>query len=456
MLRSMEQVTASHDELLALVHEQAALIEAQRVTIMRLEARVRELESGDGPLRGMPGHKRAQADAVSRLPTPPRRKRSLNFARQRGVPTERIVHALEWCPTCGLRLAGGSVKRTREIIELPRIPASITEHVYLERCCPGCRERQTPAVALAGVVVGQSRLGVGLVSLIATLRAEARLPLRSIQRYLANVHGVHLSVGALVGALGQVANAGQTAYAALRANVRASGVVHGDETGWRENGHNGYVWTFSTADSCYFVHGRRTKAMVGQVLGDEACGVLVSDCYAAYDHYPGVQQKCWAHLLRDIHELCARDPADGAVADWAAAVTTLYQRAMTTTETLAGAAAETPARQQARRTLMADLAAVCAPFLSDEQAPQRVLCRRMDKHLASLFIFVLNPAVPSTNNAAERSLRHLVIARKISGGTRSQAGTTTGLVLASLFGTWRLRGLNPYDECRQLFLSPQA
>ena len=52
-------------------------------------------------------------------------------------------------------------------------------------------------------------------------------------------------------------------------------------------------------------------------------------------------------------------------------------------------------------------------------------------------------APPSDNNPAERSLRPLVISRKISGGTRSEQGTETKMALASLFGTWRAQGLNP-------------
>ena len=66
-----------------------------------------------------------------------------------------------------------------------------------------------------------------------------------------------------------------------------------------------------------------------------------------------------------------------------------------------------------------------------------------------------DPAVPSDNNAAERSLRHLVVSRKISGGARSQRGTDTKMTLASLFGTWRAQGLNPLAACRQLLVSPQ-
>ena len=65
------------------------------------------------------------------------------------------------------------------------------------------------------------------------------------------------------------------------------------------------------------------------------------------------------------------------------------------------------------------------------------------------------PDVPSDNNPAERSLRHVVISRKISEGTRSERGTESKMTLASIFGTWRARGLNPLAACRQLLTSPQ-
>jgi len=62
--------------------------------------------------------------------------------------------------------------------------------------------------------------------------------------------------------------------------------------------------------------------------------------------------------------------------------------------------------------------------------------------------------VPADNNAAERSLRPLVISRKISGGSRSPTGSATRMTLASIFGTWAARGEDTYASCRQLLLSP--
>ena len=76
--------------------------------------------------------------------------------------------------------------------------------------------------------------------------------------------------------------------------IRASPVVHADETGWREDGANGCVWTFSTPAECYFLRRGRGKAVVDEALSESFSGVLVSDCYAAYHHYDGPKQRCWA------------------------------------------------------------------------------------------------------------------------------------------------------------------
>ncbi len=230
--------------------------------------------------------------------------------------------------------------------------------------------------------------------------------------------------------------------------IRASAVVHGDETGWREQGSNGYVWTFSTPTERYFLRRGRNKEVVDEVLDESFSGVLVSDFYAAYNHYPGLKQRCWAHLLRDIHGLRVLYPEDTKLARWAASVQKLYQKAQAFTSPDPGQ------RRQAQLGLERRLLACCRPFLNDPLAVQGKLCRRIERFIKELFVFVAQPEVPSDNNLAERSLRHLVTSRKISGGTRSEQGTGTKMVWASLLGTWRARGLNPLLECRRLLSSP--
>jgi hypothetical protein len=346
-------------------------------------------------------------------------------------------------------LCGGTVKRRREVIEWVPARVAVTEHVYVERRCPRCHGHWEPGPELAGVVIGQRRLGVGLLGLITTLREELRLPIRGIQWYLAGVQGLALSVGAIVAALHAVAARAAPLVASIRTQIRASPVLHVDETGWREDGSNGYVWTFSTPTQCAFVRGSRERTVLEREVGKDYGGVLVSDFYAAYTTYAGRHQYGWAHLLRDVDELVAQHRDDAAVRGWVDALHALYHRAT------AFARADSTVRRRERQACEAAAAALCAPYLANAQAPQRVLCERISKHVADLFVFVEDPAVPATNNAAERSLRHLVTCRKISGGTRSSAGTATTMTLATLFGTWRLPGLDPLAACRALLASPQ-
>ena len=136
------------------------------------------------------------------------------------------------------------------------------------RCVRG---RRVPKVALGGVVVGQQRWGVNLVSLIVTLREEGRLPIRTIQWYLKMVHQLHLSVGGIVQVIHGAAQQAQLAVAEVLERIRASPVVQADETGWRQDGANGYVWTFSTPTERYFLRRGRDKGVVDEVL-DESFG----------------------------------------------------------------------------------------------------------------------------------------------------------------------------------------
>lgn len=439
---------ASREELLQRIAALEALLGERDAVITELRKRLEALErrlgsSGGG---GMPGNK-----PVPTKPKPSpkeRHKRERGFSRARMEPTETVVHAVEECPECGTTLVGGWVQRSREVIEIPPQAVAVSEHQYVARECPLCRTRHVPPVDLKGIVLGpRHRLGVGLVSLIVALREEGRLPFATIQWYLHTVHHLDLSEGELVSVVQEAAKRGETAVQEIKDAIQHSAVVGADETGWREKGKNGYVWTFNTPLQCYFVRGPRTKAVVDEALGPQFAGVLVSDFYAAYHHYPGLHQRCWAHLLRDIHDLTEAYPSDQSLADWAAVVLALYREGKDFSSD------DQACRFAKQHDLEERLLAACRPFQVDPLAVQAKLCRRIERHIKELFVFVGNPQVPSTNNASERSLRHLVTARKISGGTQSPTGSTSKMTLASLFATWRLQGKDPLHTCRDFLKS---
>ena len=111
-------------------------------------------------------------------------------------------------------------------------------------------------------------------------------------------------------------------------------------------------------------------------------------------------------------------------------------------------------RHQERRNLENRLLRLVTPYLKLKHHPFHTLAKRLDYYLDEIFTFVLDPNLDSTNNPAERAVRHQVIKRKISGGTRSPKGSRTQEVIATLFSTWAVNNLNPVEECRKLLTQP--
>jgi hypothetical protein len=121
------------------------------------------------------------------------------------------------------------------VIELaPPSPDEIIEHQVIKRYCPKCECWQSPKLDLSGQVFGQGRMGVRLGSTVAYLRNTLRLPIRAIQGYLHTLHQLTISVGEIVELLHDVREATQGALLGLKAEMKASGILHADETGWRE------------------------------------------------------------------------------------------------------------------------------------------------------------------------------------------------------------------------------
>lgn len=95
---------------------------------------------------------------------------------------------------------------------------------------------------------------------------------------------------------------------------------------------------------------------------------------------------------------------------------------------------------------------LCAPFVKTD-APQAKLAGRAIRFLPELFTFVRFEGVKPDNNTAECAVRKTVIKRKIFYGTRSAKGSETRSILGSLFGTWRLQDLNPFEQMKLLLVN---
>jgi ribosomal protein S27AE len=394
-------------------------------------------------------------------PPKPRRKRDRrhNHGRQRmSRIDERVTYAVESCPRCGTRLHGGWPHRRVQVIELPApMPARVIEHVLLRRQCPRCGHRCLPPVpGLTAGRLGRCRFGPRLLATVATMACVERLPLHQIQARLAREYALELSHGGIVGLVHLVAQQGMQTYEAIKQEIRGSPMVHMDETGWRQDGEPGYIWTLSTPTACLFHRdARRLGRVADALLGPAFAGTLVTDFYAAYDHVEGPKQRCWAHLWRDIDTLVREHPEHEALATWVAGVKAIWQAA--TGPRPPQEQGHTPEAERARahraHRYEQQLLLLCPEQLPAD-APHATLAKRCRRYLSDLFTFVRDPRVPATNNQAERDLRPLVIARKVSGGTRSATGSETRMILHSLAATARRRGMDPTAFFLQVLAPP--
>jgi transposase len=446
---------ASPDQLKELIDLLLIRLQSLEERNRALEERNKELEAELERLRDQSGDQKPPSFVRANRKKPekkPRKKRTRGFARKLDKVTRRLHHAYSACPDCNTPLSAGRVSTIRRVIELPALSVEVIEHIVLERDCPHCLKSFKPSVDFSSVVVGHQRFGISVQTEVAVLREQYRLPFRLIQDYLRRRWGLHVSIGEIVALVQRLAQRAKGDWEELGNKIRGSPVVNADETGWREDGVNGYLWSFSTSEVRYFLYRKtRSQVVVKEVLGEEFDGTLVTDFYAGYNAHKGLHQRCWTHLLRDIHELKQKHENDESVQQWAKAVKAIYEGAKAYRGPSASLlpAERVAERVKKQREFENELMEVCKPYLKKKK-PQSTLCDRIEKHLPELFMFVADERVPADNNAAERSLREPVVSRKISGGTRSEKGSETKSILTSLFGTWRLLGLDLYESCRKI------
>lgn len=448
----MDINSAPRAELVRLIYEMADRIQVLEEEIARLKEKLHEKskdadDSAKPPSFVKANKKRKQQKA--------RTKREVSYTRKKETPTERIFHTEEVCPDCDGTLGKPTVAYTRQVLDLPVVSYTVTEHVVYKRWCYACKRCIQPRVDLSQAVLGKGRIGINLAATVVTMRDRLRLPVEVIKQYLKLFYGLDLSHGEIVALLHTAARVGKPAYDGLLADVRNAAVVHADETGGREDGRNGYFWSFST-EKVHFLLYRKSRAakVVEEIVGKDSekfTGVLTSDFYAAYNTYTGFHQRCWVHLRRDMHELKEKHKKHPPLNKWAKQVKHIYEEAKAwkgpSPDTPPGLAVEERIAKQ--HFFEEKLKKVCALYVTRD-VPMSTLCARIMTFMPELFVFVRFPNVKPDNNPAERIIRHTVIARKIQGGTRSERGSETKAILTSLFDTWKLQGKNPLEQCRLL------
>ena len=257
----------------------------------------------------------------------------------RPKPTQFKTHMPEMCPTCGASDLEVTNIKLKDITDIPpKVKAVTTQHttntcrclncghsgIELEvqthensedpQSCPiMCSENKNEAVLPASekisykVIPSHGRYGRNLVT-EAVNNFACRMPNRmnaaEIMRY-----GISMAAGTIHNILSRTGKNMGTKALHIMESVKASDLLHVDETSFSLNGKNVWVWIFfnpRTGETLYVIRESRGKDVIREVLGSDWKGTIVCDGWTAYKGYN--IQRCWAHILREIRDVVRKNP----------------------------------------------------------------------------------------------------------------------------------------------------
>ena len=228
----------------------------------------------------------------------------------------------------------------------------------------------------------------------------------------------------------------------LLEEYRAAPVKHADESGWPCDGHHGHAWDFVTprVSLFSFPDSRRGEVAAGVFGPGPHAGVLVTDRYGAYNKtWAGDRQYCFAHLLRLCQDVGEEHPEDAECQAFRAEASPLVAAAIT----LRNRETDEDAYRKEALRLRDAIMEVMRRGARHPAVQHAQDAFRDAEGLGRLFHWCRSPDIPADNNAAERGLRPMVIARKVSFGSQSERGLKRREILMSVFGTLRLRTSDP-------------
>lgn len=367
--------------------------------------------------------------------------------------TETCEHRPSHCTACDQALSGASAARAytawdeidlvaREEGELG-LRLKVTRHRLLKVQC-GCGHvsraqpwRAADDVLWEKVGVGQWRLlGPRLAGLIVLLALRLRLSRERIRELLDTLLGLSVSSGLIDQTVREAGRLSEPLEDALVTDLHGAAQVHIDETPWPESGTMLWLWVVVSVQTVLYLIGPRTRAMLDNALATEFAGIVISDGYGVYRARPN-RLRCWAHLLRKVRGLSeSSDWRAAAFGTEMAGILKRLQEAIYAARTAAPPVV--PAHAHAKE--ITRLRALCEHHRDDAHAPVRRLAREFINDWDVIMRPLEQPQLPLTNNAAEQALRHWVIARRLSYGTRSATGSRAFGLLASIIDTCRRRG----------------
>ncbi len=394
-------------------------------------------------------------------PQRPGRKPGCGYGRQacRPIPArvdERIAVPLPaHCPHCGGGVESESCE-TQYQEEIVRRTVVRRFDIAVGRC-RACRRRvqgRHPLQTSDAVGVGSVQMGPEALTLAAILNKQMGLSLGHTRQVLSYGYGLEVSRGGLYRALARMAGRAESTYDGLVETARQAAVNGMDETGWKVGGRLQWLHVAVSAQVTVYaiLPGRGYEQSVA-ILGAEYDGFLVHDGWAPYYRFLfAFHQSCLAHLLKRCREMAhIASPAalvfPRAVEDLLETSLELrdrYQRGEVSERGLSIATGKLEAKLERMLETRRQNPANCR------------LARHLEHELLWLFTFLHCPGLDATNNAAERAIRGMVIARKVWGGNRTWEGARTQQILVSVLRTCWQQGKDAFTRGVRLLRAPRT
>lgn len=329
------------------------------------------------------------------------------------------------CPDCGADLEDKGSK-TRTVMDCQPVKMEKVVYRLQRKRCPKCKKVMTarPPGVLAKCLYGNQ-----LLAYVAVQHYIYGNTLGQIEKQTG------IGYSSLVEAMHQLAGRLKNVPEALMPAYRESAVKHADETGWRTDGRGGYSWLFCTDDiSIFRFRQSRSARIPSEVFGERPVpGILVVDRYNGYNKMPCLIQYRYAHLLRDVKDLEKDFPENAEIKSFVEVLAAQLANAI-------GLRSLEITDDQFKRQAAKIKAAIIK--ITNSQARHPAIQKIQDifrEKPERLYHWADDRNVPADNNRAERELRPLVIARKISFGSQSDAGAKTREVIMTVLHTLKKR-----------------
>jgi transposase len=361
---------------------------------------------------------------------------------------ETIEQSLETCPHCQSKL--GSPTETTEHIQEDIIPAHVRVTKYRRNryWCPCCHK--IIDAPYHKTEVPASRIGPNALIQAAILKYNHCLPYRKIAEVLKELSGLNVSAGALAQSLQRLSQWLNIEQQTILEAIRAGPVVHIDETGWRLDGKNHWLWAFVNEKLAYYrIERSRGRRIVKDTLNDNYSGTIITDFYGVYFKLPYKKQKCLVHLLRELRNTAKHDDSR-AYCKFYKQIRRLVNDAVKLKEIKSSLA---PVIFQRRfRRIKERLFMLIGDKHSENKNVSRI-ASRFSKFWLDMLTFLEIDNVAWNNNLAERLIRPHVIYRNRSFGNRSQEGIRTHETLTSLIQTLLLQKRSVCESLKTAFIA---